>query len=272
LPTLYVDVLENTQYALIATVKRLYIMVRNKESWKLENPGMNACGEPMIHDIASKLGCIRASTDLTNASLRKGFTEFEGLPQTTHSKSRSRDSSEPSTTPDCINLVVNCESENSNFTHICSQEQQAGVGVSATAVKGTAFNSDALKLAAVNLSGISSDNDHNYWTPGPFDTTHSVASQTNIEAHILSPIFQNTPPFAPWTAGDDLSFHAPISTSSNSSNTPSIPGYHKTTGVVNGHALGSDALNVMRIDSLNFAEGTIRPELLDWNRNFRLIE
>jgi hypothetical protein len=39
-------------------------MVRNKEEWTLGDPEINDRGQPVIHDIARRLGCIRQSTDL----------------------------------------------------------------------------------------------------------------------------------------------------------------------------------------------------------------
>jgi hypothetical protein len=57
-------VLENTQFALIATVHKLYNMVRTGEQWTLGEPELNDRGLPVIHDIASKLGAIRPNSDI----------------------------------------------------------------------------------------------------------------------------------------------------------------------------------------------------------------
>jgi hypothetical protein len=57
-------VLENTQFALIATVHKLYSMVRNQQQWELGEPELNDRGQPVIHNIASKLGCIRPNADM----------------------------------------------------------------------------------------------------------------------------------------------------------------------------------------------------------------
>ena len=56
--------LENTQFALIATVHKLYAMVRNNQPWELGEPELNERGQPVIHNIASKLGCIRPNSDI----------------------------------------------------------------------------------------------------------------------------------------------------------------------------------------------------------------
>lgn len=60
----YAEVLENTQFALIATVHKLYNMVRSGEQWSLGEPELNDRGLPVIHDIASKLGAIRPNSDI----------------------------------------------------------------------------------------------------------------------------------------------------------------------------------------------------------------
>lgn len=64
LPRGYAEVLENTQFALIATVHKLYTMVRNQQPWELGEPELNDRGQPVIHNIASKLGCIRPNSDM----------------------------------------------------------------------------------------------------------------------------------------------------------------------------------------------------------------
>ncbi|EMR66975.1 hypothetical protein MGN70_012863 [Eutypa lata] len=38
-------------------------MVRNGQSWDLGEPELNDRGQPVIHDIATKLGCIRPNAD-----------------------------------------------------------------------------------------------------------------------------------------------------------------------------------------------------------------
>jgi hypothetical protein len=60
----YAEVLENTQFALIATVHKLYSMVRTGQQWDLGEPELNDRGQPVIHNIAQKLGCIRPNSDI----------------------------------------------------------------------------------------------------------------------------------------------------------------------------------------------------------------
>ncbi|KAH8662029.1 hypothetical protein BX600DRAFT_308705 [Xylariales sp. PMI_506] len=63
LPRGYAEVLENTQLALIATVHKLYAMVRSGQQWELGEPELNDRGQPVIHNIATLLGCIRPNAD-----------------------------------------------------------------------------------------------------------------------------------------------------------------------------------------------------------------
>ncbi|KAH7037313.1 uncharacterized protein B0I36DRAFT_64355 [Microdochium trichocladiopsis] len=64
LPKGYAEVLEHTQFALIATVHKLYAMVREGQTWDLGEPDLNDRGQPIIHNIATKLGCIRPNADI----------------------------------------------------------------------------------------------------------------------------------------------------------------------------------------------------------------
>ncbi|KAH6983863.1 hypothetical protein EDB80DRAFT_875370 [Ilyonectria destructans] len=64
LPRGYAEVLENTQFALTVTIHKLYFMVRNSQPWELGDPELNDRGQPVIHNLVQKLGCIRADSDV----------------------------------------------------------------------------------------------------------------------------------------------------------------------------------------------------------------
>ncbi|GAB1311798.1 Fluconazole resistance protein 1 [Madurella fahalii] len=64
LPRGYAEVLENTQFALVATVQKLFSMVRSQQPWEYGEPELNDRGQPVIHDIAFKLGCLRPNSDM----------------------------------------------------------------------------------------------------------------------------------------------------------------------------------------------------------------
>jgi hypothetical protein len=63
IPKGYAEVLENTQVALVATIHKLYAMVQSGQPWTLGEPELNERGQPVIHSISSKLGCIRPNND-----------------------------------------------------------------------------------------------------------------------------------------------------------------------------------------------------------------
>ncbi|KAM3520835.1 hypothetical protein MY4038_009273 [Beauveria bassiana] len=64
LPRGYAEVLESTQLTLIATIHKLYSMVRTSQPWDLGEPDVNERGQPVVHNIAQKLGCIRPNCDI----------------------------------------------------------------------------------------------------------------------------------------------------------------------------------------------------------------
>lgn len=76
LPRGYAEVLENTQFALIATIHKLYTMVRSGTPWDLGEPDLNDRGQPVIHTIASKLNCIRPNLDV-DLPMHAAFPEDE---------------------------------------------------------------------------------------------------------------------------------------------------------------------------------------------------
>ena len=55
---------------------KLYTMVRSGQRWELGEPELNDRGQPVIHNIASKLGCIRLAADL-DSPVHSVFPEDE---------------------------------------------------------------------------------------------------------------------------------------------------------------------------------------------------
>lgn len=60
----YAEVLENNQAILAATIYKLYAMVRNSVPWDLGDPELNDHGQPIVHEIARKLGCVRPDDEM----------------------------------------------------------------------------------------------------------------------------------------------------------------------------------------------------------------
>ncbi|KAL5592347.1 hypothetical protein FOVSG1_006352 [Fusarium oxysporum f. sp. vasinfectum] len=63
-PCGYAEVLETAQHSLIATIQKLYEMVRKGQTWELGEPNINDPGLPLVQSIALKLGCIRPKSDV----------------------------------------------------------------------------------------------------------------------------------------------------------------------------------------------------------------
>ncbi|VUC27231.1 unnamed protein product [Clonostachys rosea] len=79
LPSGYAEVLENTQLVLVATIRKLYEMVRNGDEWHLGEPRCNDRGQAIIHNIAQKLACIRSNEDI-DLPIQSVFPEdMEGM-------------------------------------------------------------------------------------------------------------------------------------------------------------------------------------------------
>ncbi|ENH66353.1 putative transcriptional regulatory protein [Fusarium oxysporum f. sp. cubense] len=64
LPKGYAEVLKNTQSALVMTIRTLYFKVRNNQSWDLGEPELDHHGQPVIHSIVQKLGCIHPNNEI----------------------------------------------------------------------------------------------------------------------------------------------------------------------------------------------------------------
>ncbi|RKL10592.1 hypothetical protein BFJ70_g16503 [Fusarium oxysporum] len=101
----YAEALENTQLVLIATVHKLYSMVRNNEPWRVDEPELNDQGQPIIHNIAQKLDCIRLRSDIDillpsafpedEASMAKLALRFKEQQQKNEPQKEARDAVSP---------------------------------------------------------------------------------------------------------------------------------------------------------------------------------
>ncbi len=75
----YAEVLLSTRFALVAVVRELYTMIRNSQPWELGEPKLNDRGQPAIHDIASKLGCIQSNNGLVSWAFPEDNQELVSL-------------------------------------------------------------------------------------------------------------------------------------------------------------------------------------------------
>ncbi len=273
----YAEVLENTQYALIATVQKLYTMIRNNESWDLGEPEMNDRGQPVIHDIASKLGCIRPSPDLPYA-FPEGAEDFAELQaqlqaarhemgsEDTGSRKHSHDGSACSPALDRTDRASSSESDHSNLSKdynqmLWSQRQATRIAPN-------------IKPAPLNIIPKQQSFDEDSYQPRvSIDTTCSMPSPIYTDFPTESPMFRNTSPFSPWSGGDDFlgPAHALDLTAHYMRQQQAMP--RSSPLGRPGTQFDADIFKSMQMnDGLNFAEGTIRPNMLDCNIGFDLSD
>lgn len=306
-PHSYAEVLENTQYALIATVQKLYTMLRNGESWELGEPEMNDRGQPVIHDIASKLGCIRPSPDLPFAfpEHESDFAELQAQLQQARSEmgaegtgSRKGTSSIGSPAVEREDRASSVESEHSQYNQLfpsAPQQQQQQ-----TQQRQTSLPRSQQQLPPVNTTSHksiptsmprkpASFDERSFNSRTSFDTVSSVPSPVYSDFPAESPIFQNVTPFSAWSGGDDflgqphaLDLAAQYMRQSHSQNQTQYNGMgvqnHSplsttTNSQMTGLGLDPSMLKAMALnDCMNFNNGTIRPGMLDCNTGYDLAD
>ncbi|KAH8588603.1 hypothetical protein B0O99DRAFT_727774 [Bisporella sp. PMI_857] len=287
LPRGYAEVLENTQYALIATVQKLYTMIRNNEPWELGEPEMNDRGQPVIHDIASKLGCIRPSPDLPYGFPEgaEDFAELQAQLQNAHSEIGSDDvhikteeSSSNSPDPARHERASSSESDHSDlakgFDQWAQQQQQAP--------KASLVDMSNAKPTPLN---ISQDAPHMgshspYSSTTSFDTPASASLPSPIftEFHTGSPLIRNDSPFNQWAASDEyLSTGHPLNLTANFMTQQqyqpiptSLP--FECSGLSRSFMHANILKSTQLSDGLNFVDGTIRPMMLERNGGYDGME
>jgi hypothetical protein len=177
-------------------------MVRNGDSWDLGEPKLNGRGQPVIHDVASKLGCIRSSLDLPDnfPEAAEDSEKAQGQIQAVQSELYLRDTRSPkcardfSPALDCTDRVSITESDYSdlsNHSRTWSQQRQAAE-IAPLTIKpvGTSFL-------------LEGSFDEKLYSHTYVDTSHSIPSSIYSEFQTKSPMFRNNPPFSPWSVQDN---------------------------------------------------------------------
>ncbi|KAL2065328.1 hypothetical protein VTL71DRAFT_2997 [Oculimacula yallundae] len=207
IPRGYAEVLENTQFALNATVQKLYSMVRNNEPWTLGEPELNGRGQPVIHDIASKLGCIRASPDLPYAipEGEEGLAYLKAQLQSPGSemivednsgRKHSEDSSSDFSGLQRTERASSSESDGSNESksysdRLWTQQQQQSVTKLAPR-----------KAAPLNMSQVPSfEEEVAHRSQVSLDTTSAMSSP--MYSNYQADLYGNSP-FAAWAGTDEF--------------------------------------------------------------------
>jgi hypothetical protein len=274
----YAEVLENTQYALIATVQKLYTMVRNNESWELGEPELNDRGQPVIHDIASKLGCIRPSPDLPFA-FPEGESDFADL-QAQLQKARSEMGSEDmgsrnhsvstgSPQLDRQDRASSTESDHSNYDQLFTSPRRSTSAAKPTVSPvNTAFVSSAPPMSRTS----SSFDDDSYNSRVSFDTNSSVPSPVYTDFQTESPVFSNNSIYSTWSGTDDfLGQPHPLDITAHYIKQSQTQ--YNGIGMPRSSPLATQIMpGPLVVDGLSFANGTIQPGMLNCNTGYEISD
>ena len=262
-------------------------MIRNNESWELGEPELNDRGQPVIHDIASKLGCIRPSPDLPYAFPEgaEDFAELQAQLQAARSEMGSEDngsrkqsggSSMSSPALERTDRASSSESDHSNFSKdynqmMWSQQRQAAAKALPP------VNTTILKPTPLNIAQKPSfDEEASYQSRTSFDTTASIPSPIYTDFQTESPMFRNGSPFSPWSGGDDFlgPAHA-LDLTAHYMRQQQLQNMPRSSPLAS-HALSLDSGDVLKAmhmnDGLNFADGTIRPNMLDCTTGYDMSD
>jgi hypothetical protein len=262
-------------------------MVRNNESWELGEPELNDRGQPVIHDIASRLGCIRPSPDLPYA-FPEGAEDFAELQaqlqvarsemasEDTGSRKLSEDSSSYSPALERTDRASSSESDHSNLSKdynqmmLSQQSQAAERNVSAR------VSTPVAKPRPLTLDQRPTfEQEGSYRPRTSIDTSRSMPSPIYTDFQTESPMFRTTSPFSPWSGGDDFLSPAHALDLTAHYMKQQALNMPRSSPLNTSVALGleTDVLKTMQLnDGFNFADGTIRPNMLDCNTGFELSD
>jgi hypothetical protein len=226
-------------------------MIRNNESWDLGEPELNDRGQPVIHDIASKLGCIRPSPDLPYA-FPEGADDFAELQaqlqgsDDSGSRKHEDDSSYPSPAPARTERASSSESDHSDLSKEYNQmlwtQQQQQRQAAAPKDNVPVISTVNIRPTLNRVQQMSLMEDGSvYSSRTSLDTPVSLQSPIYNEFKSETPMIRNDSPFSPWSAGDDF------------------------LGQAQGLDLTALYMRQQQFQPLpgSFADGTIRPNMLD---------
>ena len=237
---------------------------------------MNDRGQPVIHDIASRLGCIRPSPDLP-ATIPNGaedFAELQAKLQAAQSKMGAEDagsrmlSGYSPSSPSLAHTERASSTESyhsallNDYDHTLwvSQQRQTGAKVYSP-TKSTPLSQQR------NSTDDDGSNSSEYLARASFDTSVSIPSHVYTDFQTPSPMFRKVPPFASWSASDD--FHGPphvldlTAQNMRAQQLSSISGSSLSGSM---DLVERNMLKVMQLqDGLNFGDGVVAPHMLDCN-------
>ena len=262
-------------------------MVRNNESWELGEPELNERGQPVIHEIDYKLGCISPYPNIPCKfpECAKDFVELQAQLQAARSemasedrgsRKPSEDSSSYSPALELTDRASSTESDHSNISKDYNQMMLAQQRQLAERNMSTRVSTPVSKPRPLSLAQRPTfEQEGSYRPRTSIDTSRSMPSPIFTDFQNESPMFRTTSPFSPWSAGDeflgpphalDLTAHYMKQQALNMSRQPPL-----NTSAAVGLGLDTDVLRTMQLnDGLNFADGTIRPNMLDCNTGYEL--
>jgi hypothetical protein len=262
-------------------------MIRNNESWYLGEPELNDRGQPVIHDIASRLGCIRPSPDLPVAfpECAEDVAELEAQLAAAHAEIGEEDtgserlsvslSSSPS--PAYTESSSSTERDHAtlyeahNQTWMQQQPQQQGQSGAKTHPRMT--NNSSIKPTLVRVPRISTEYNapypDTYSAHASFDISASIPSLVYTDFEMESPMLRKASPIS-WSTGD---FTGPPHALNLAARHTRIQQYLDISGPSLGGSLlqpidlvKPNVLKATRLpDRLSFTDGTIAPHMLDCN-------
>jgi hypothetical protein len=225
---------------------------------------MNDRGQPVIHDIASKLGCIRPSPDLPYSfpEQESDFVDLQARMQiessqlTTEevgSRKPSTDDSSCSPSLDRADRASSTESDHSTFSNqrLLAQRRQ-------TAAKSTTARKPMPASILTNMNdfqGPSFEGEAPWSSHTPIYTPHSMPSPAYTD-------YQTPSPFS-WAGADDvLTSEHPLTYS-----TQMMPQLLRPSPLAHNYLMSQDDQKLTADDALPgiFGDGTVRPNMLSCN-------
>ena len=237
---------------------------------------MNDRGQPVIHDIASKLGCIRPSPDLPVAFPEgaEDFAELQAQLQAARLEmgaedtgSRKLSGSSPSS-PSLAHTerASSTESDHSalskdyNQNLWAQQQQQQQQRQTGGKIKPPLPTPSSVKATAMRLQRSTEDDGSytsTYSARASFDTNASMPSPIYTDFQTQSPMFRKASPFPSWPASDDfLGQPNALDLTAQFLRAQQFPNMDGSL---------AQPMDLVEPGVLNFTDGTITPHMLDCN-------
>jgi hypothetical protein len=244
-------------------------MVRNNEPWDLGEPELNKRGQPVVHDIATRLGCIRPPPDIPIAFAEdlEHFTELQTQFKPTCLKISAENvvngklpvSSPSSPSLSHIERAASTESRNSAISKDYNQtllgQEQQHIDVKAHAPD---FNQATVMGLPLEVQQCPKFEDpyNSSSSRVHFDSSTSVPLPFHPDLRTQSPVLRSTSPFSVSLTEDDI----PGQPNALDLTAQFIQALQCSTSI---DRLLAPPLRNLEPSEFNFADGTIAPYMLD---------